>query len=420
MFVRLLLRSLSARASRLLLALLAVTLGIAVATALATLALQVGDDLARTLRAAGPNFVVLPTGARWPLDLGGAAYQPARAGLALRDSAVFRLKQGFWRNNVIEAAPELGLSARVNGTRATVMGTWFDRPLVLPDGIWRTGQRSLRPHWSLSGRWPREDADEIALGRDLAARTGLRVGDWTDMVRQRKTAHLRVSGLVAAGGLDDRRAWVPLAIAQSLAERPGEVDRVWLSALVRPATSKRPPDAARDPIGYERYMCTAYPDVVARSLGRQLTGAEVMPMSEVVAGEGQVVSRLNLLMLLLGLAALTASTLGLLSTTTATVVERRVELSLMRALGASQRQLAALVFGETLVVSSAGGLLGWLLGSLAAALIRGDTFGAGSSARPLLLPVALVLALAVAILGTLVPLRIAQSLEPAGVLRGQA
>ncbi len=60
MLARLLLGSLRARRSRVLLALLAVTLGTGVATALGTLALQVGDDLARTLRAAGPNFVLLP------------------------------------------------------------------------------------------------------------------------------------------------------------------------------------------------------------------------------------------------------------------------------------------------------------------------------------------------------------------------
>jgi hypothetical protein len=80
-----------------------------VTTALATLALQVGDDLARTLRAAGPNFVVLPAGARLPLDLGGVEFLPPRAGLRLDESAVGGLKTGFWRNNVLEAAPELSL-----------------------------------------------------------------------------------------------------------------------------------------------------------------------------------------------------------------------------------------------------------------------------------------------------------------------
>jgi putative ABC transport system permease protein len=138
----------------------------------------------------------------------------------------------------------------------------------------------------------------------------------------------------------------------------------------------------------------------------------------VVAGEGRVVGRLNLLLLLLALAALTAATLGLVSTTTATVVERRVEIGLLRSLGATSRQLGALLMGETALVSLAGGALGWLIGSLAAAAVRGRTFGQGGAFEPLLLPLSLALALGVAFLGTLGPLRVALRLDPAKVLRG--
>jgi putative ABC transport system permease protein len=187
---------------------------------------------------------------------------------------------------------------------------------------------------------------------------------------------------------------------------------------VLPEPRAAAPDPARDPAGYERYMCTAYPGVVAAALRQALPGSDVLPATEVVAGEARVVGRLNLLLLLLALAALTASTLGLISTTTATVVERSVELGVLRAIGAGGREVAMLLLGETLAVSLAGGALGWLLGSLAAAVIRGGTFGHGASLQPLLLPVALVLAIGVALLGTLGPLRLAMRLDPATVLRG--
>jgi putative ABC transport system permease protein len=158
--------------------------------------------------------------------------------------------------------------------------------------------------------------------------------------------------------------------------------------------------------------------VVARDIAEVLDGAEVLPMTEVVTGEGHVVERLNLLMLLLALAALSASTLGLLSTTTATVVERGVELGLMRALGASAPQIAVLLLGETVLVSLLGGGLGFFLGSVGAAAIRGQAFGTGSPIQMLLLPLALVVALAIAVAGTLAPLRMALRLDPATVLRG--
>src|SRR5262249_14075659 len=158
-----------------------------------------------------------------------------------------------------------------------------------------------------------------------------------------RSGRLAVRGIVDAGGLDDRRLWLPLPTAQRLAARPGEIDRVAFSALVKPETRQAPPDAAHDPQGFERFMCTAYPANVARALAAAVPGAEVVPLVEMVAGEASVVWRLNLLMLLLALAALAASTLGLVSTTTAAVVERAREFGLMRALGATSAQLALLL-----------------------------------------------------------------------------
>ncbi|TMQ56440.1 MAG: ABC transporter permease [Candidatus Eisenbacteria bacterium] len=417
MLGRLMLASLAARRARLGLALVAVTLGVAVAIALATLALQVGDDLARTLRAAGPNFVVLPAGASTALDLGGAPIEPARAGLALPESTTALLKSSFWKNNVLAAAPELSLTGSINGAPARISGTWFDREIATADGPWRTGLGRLRAGWQVEGRWPREGAAELALGRELATTLGVAPG-----ARVRATLGGRedawvVAGVVTAGGLEDRMAWAPLERVQALTARAG-VDRIWMSALVRAPSKKPAPDPKRDPKGYERYMCTSYPVVVARVVAENLAGAEVLPMTEVVTGEGEVVGRLNLLMLLLALAALTASTLGLLSTTTATVVERAVELGLMRALGASAGQIAVLLLGETVLVSLAGGALGFWLGAIAAVAIRGHTFGTASPVQPLLLPLALVLSLALAFLGTLAPLRLALRVDPATVLRG--
>jgi len=418
-FARILFASLAARRLRLLLALLAVSLGVAVATALATLSLQVGDDLAKTLRAAGPNFVVQPAGAEWPIDLGGAEYRPARGGASLSTASVARMRDSFWKHALLAAAPELAAAATLDGTPVTLLGTWFEREIPEPEGAWTTGLRGLRPTWTLVGRWPSEQADELVLGYELAERLSLRPDQWVEIAVEGRRRRMLITGIVSAGGRDDDRAWAPLEGVQALTGRAEQVDRVWLSALVKSGPRRPAPDPARDPAGYERFMCTPYPDNVARDLAARLPGAEVLALSEVVAGEALVVSRLNFLLLLLALAALAAATLGLIATTTATVVERGVEIGLLRSLGATSRQLAALLMGETALGSRAGGAAGWLLGSRAAARVRGRTFGEGSVAEPILLPLALSVALAVAFFGTLAPLRMALRLDPATVLRGQ-
>ena len=417
MLARLLGASLRARRSRVLLALLAVTLGTGVATALGTLALQVGDDLARTLRTLGPNFVLRPEGAEWRPDAGPDS-RIARAGVALPESAVAALRSTFWRNNVLEAAPELDVTLRARGRAVQATGSWFTHEVAAAGGAWRTGLATLRPLWKVTGTWPAEGADEAALGSELARTLGARPGDTLTLASAHGARLVRVSGVVATGGLEAARAWLPRALAPSLSGRTGEVDRVSLSALVRPAPKRAPPDPTRDAAAFERWMCTAYPENVARDLAACVPGAEVLPMTEVVSGEAGVVHRLNLLMLLLALAALTASTLGLLSTTTATVMERAREFGLMRALGATSSQLATLLLVETLLVSLAGGALGWLAGTGAAVLIRGEAFATPAAAQPLLLPAALAVAVLVALAGTLAPLRIALRMDPVEVLRG--
>ena len=410
-------RSLLARRARVGLGLTAVALGTGMAVALATVALRVGDDVALALRAAGPNFLIQPRGASWAPDLGGAEIAPGRAANGFDETAVADLKRSFWKNNILEATPEISLALVAEGRPIVLVGTWFEHRVPTDEGAWSTGLHGLRPSWSVAGRWPHEGEAAVALGRRAAERLRARAGDTLHLALDDRRLALRVCGILAADGVDDERAWTSLAFAQSLAGRKGRIDRVWMSALVRPGPRTTPPDAAKDPKGYERYMCTAYPSVVAAELSRRLPGAEVIPATERIAGEAHIVTRLTLLMILLTGAALTASILGLLSTMTATVVERAAELALLRAVGASPRQLASLLLGETALIALAGGLLGWGLGGLAASVMRGGAFSLGAF-QPVLLPVALLIAGVVGLLGTWAPLRMALRLDPARVLHG--
>ena len=418
MLARMVVASLKARRARLALSLLAVAVGVGVATALASLALRVGDDLARSLRAAGPNFVVQPRGARLAWDLGGTNATPPRAGLSLPEGSVAELKRSFWKNNVLAAAPELDLPVRIQNQPATATGSWYQHEVAGAGEPWSTGIAALHPSWTLAGRWPREDANELALGRDRAAEMDVHAGGRVTVDAGEGPASWLVTGVLDADGSAGRGVWTSLGRAQRAAGRAGEVDRVWLSALVRPAPPGPAPDAARDPKAYERYRCAAFPENVAHGLSEQIVGSEVQPMTERVAGEAAVVGRLNLLVVLLALAALTASALGVFSTTTTMVIERRAELGILRALGAGSGSIAALLLAETMIVAVGGGALGFGLGVAGAAAIRGEAFGGAIEAPVLMLPVAMLLAAAVAMAGTLGPLRLALRVDPARALRG--
>src|SRR5262245_13725237 len=133
---------------------MAVALGAGMATALATLALRVGDDVALALRAAGPNFLIEPRGDVWTPDLGGGGVGggeviAGRATAGVPEAAVAELKQCFWKHNVLQAAPELGLGVTLDGRPVMLTGTWFEREVPTDEGAWRTGLSGLHPTWKV-------------------------------------------------------------------------------------------------------------------------------------------------------------------------------------------------------------------------------------------------------------------------------
>src|SRR5690242_1043408 len=91
----------------------ALALGMAVATAALSVALDVGDRLAREFRSLGANLVVTPEADSLPLEIGGVDYRPANAGAYLPESDLGKLKTIFWRNNIVGLAPVLDLSVEI-------------------------------------------------------------------------------------------------------------------------------------------------------------------------------------------------------------------------------------------------------------------------------------------------------------------
>jgi putative ABC transport system permease protein len=101
------------------------------------------------------------------------------------------------------------------------------------------------------------------------------------------------------------------------------------------------------------------------------------------------------------------------------VLERRSEIGLMKALGASRRAVGAFFAAEQLFLALAGGVLGYALGFVLARALGLEIFGVAPALRWILLPIVLVLAAVVALLGSLLPLGRASRVDPAPVLRGE-
>src|ERR1700735_5709668 len=113
MFARLVGESFVRNPRRILLAAAALAVGMAVTTAALSVALDVGDRLAREFRSLGANLLVTPATDTLPLGIGGVDYRPVDAGAHLPEGDLGKLKTIFWRNNVMGFAPFLDVPVEI-------------------------------------------------------------------------------------------------------------------------------------------------------------------------------------------------------------------------------------------------------------------------------------------------------------------
>jgi putative ABC transport system permease protein len=103
----------------------------------------------------------------------------------------------------------------------------------------------------------------------------------------------------------------------------------------------------------------------------------------------------------------------------ASVIERRTEIGLMKALGAGSGTVGFLLTAEQLLLAFVGGGVGYSLGIILARLLGERIFGAAPEPSVLVFFVILLLAAIVTMLGSAIPLRRASRFEPAPILRGE-
>jgi putative ABC transport system permease protein len=136
-------------------------------------------------------------------------------------------------------------------------------------------------------------------------------------------------------------------------------------------------------------------------------------------GEGHVLSRVRTLLWLVTFAALLAAALAVGASAAASVIERRTEIGLMKALGANSGLVGVLLAAEQLLLAFVGGGLGYAVGIFLARVLGERIFGFAPEPKLFVLLIILGLAAAITLLGSAVPLRQAARYDPAPILRGE-
>ncbi|CAN5666365.1 hypothetical protein BH10ACI4_BH10ACI4_28090 [soil metagenome] len=344
-------RSLIHRRARSLSALVALTVSAAVATALLTLYADLDNKLHKEFRSFGANIVITlpksPTTNEKPAENISAAQAQAAThaeNISVTEGHAFR------RANNQPAAGDSALpkailpipdTAAINALMAQVQQaagpdaliapfayavatTDTNTPIVVAGTDFPAVQR-LNNWWQVTA-WP--TAENQAL---LGQRAAQFVGDEkaVTLTFANKPITLQGTGHLKTGGDEDSRIYLPLATFEQWTGATPSVVEVQVSGGA------------------------AKVDAAILRLHQSLPRMTIQPVRQLVEGESNIVDRTHSLMYAAVLLIALTVGVSVLATLSASVLERRRDFALMKALGGGQLHLMALFLLEALVLSLA-------------------------------------------------------------------
>lgn len=406
---------------------LTIALGVSLTTAMLNVMLDVGDKVNRELKAYGANITVIPRAASVLRDVYGIEASSGKTGQYLQEADVGKLKTIFWANNIVAFSPLLETKATVGSDDITVVGTWFNRQLELPTGeVVETGIKELKSWWTVEGNWINDaDIKGAMVGSTLARKLNLRIGDSVEIALpggiQRET--LTVQGIFNSGGAEDDQIFVTLPFVQQGLNLPGKIGKIEVSAITTPENDLAR-KAAHDPKSlslkeWETWYCTAYVSSIAYQIEEAVGDSRAKPVRQVAESEGTILQKIQLLMLLITGLSLAGSALGISNLLMANIMERSREFGLLKALGATDRDVLLLTLTEIMTTGLVGGIAGYFLGLGFAQIIGHNVFGTAVAINAMVIPWVIISVILITLVGSLPAMRMLLSLRPAAVLHGR-
>lgn len=418
MLMRILGKSLARRRGRIAIAVVSVLMGAAVATALMAVSMDIEAQVSAEFRQYGANLIVVPQSDTIDVGFPGVDFGSVTEQGYIEEGDIWKIKRISWRNNVLGFAPFLYQVVSAKSASATsdlvMAGTYFEREVAIEERyapedpeVVTTGVSYINPWWKAAGKWIEAPDDQVSamVGMEVAKKLDVGMGDIITLTyvpngddRVNSTSSdVTVVGIVETGGNEDSQVFVNLQLAQEMSGRDGKVHTVQVSAL-----------------------CTGCPvNVFAEEIEGEMEYVEARTVKQLVSAEMATLENFEGMMAMVTVVAMAASILGVTTTMTTSVIERRKEIGLMKALGAERGRITALFLVEASVIGVIGGVVGFTVGVFIARAIGMSVFDTAVATNIILLPVAIGISVAVAVLASIPPVRRALRVEPAIVLRGE-
>jgi putative ABC transport system permease protein len=210
-------------------------------------------------------------------------------------------------------------------------------------------------------------------------------------------ATCQLASVLTTGSSEDDQVFLPLEELQKVMSMAGKISLVQLS--VREETGE-----------------------IERSIGelsKALPGVEVRPIHQIVYSEGRVLGVIRWFLIYVTALILVIVVICLMATMTAIVLERRMDIGLMKAFGASDLQVMRLFLAEGAALGLVGGCVGFFLGSLWALGLAHHLFGVALSVIWWTLPLVCGFTILLMLGASVFPVRIVRAIQPAVVLKGE-
>ena len=247
----------------------------------------------------------------------------------------------------------------------------------------------------------------LTLGEDVDALSGatitstavveaLNTARNTQSAGTAKTIKYTVTGILATGGEEESYVFMSL---EDMAGLTGS-DAVNVAELSVSASAEE----------LETY---------AEQITENTDGVRARLVKRVTRSETAVLGKLQSLVFLVTAVVLILTMICVSTTMMAVVSERRREIGLRKALGASDGSIRTEFLGEGMFLGLLGGILGAVLGFAFAQVVSVNVFGSSITFQPLLLPAAVIVSMGVAALSCLQPIKRAVAIDPAIVLKDE-
>ena len=410
---------------------LTIALGASLATAMLNVMMDVGDKVNQELKTYGANITVVPKSASALENLYEIEGENISQRAYLRENELGKIKTIFWAFNIVDYAPFTDTSVTLpDGTEAKIVGTWFNHHMDLPTGeTLDTGVQNLRTWWDITdGAWLDEQRPEMEngcmVGTALAQKLGVQAGSTLSVKTDAAEMTLNVVGIFDAGGDEDDQIFAPLDTVQILSDSDGYLTSIEVSALTTPDNELAEKAATQGPQSlsisqYETWYCTAYVSSICYQIQEVISDSVASPVRQVADSEGAIMEKTELLMILITILSLVGSALGITNLVTASVMERSNEIGLLKAIGATDGRISALILTEISITGIVGALFGYGAGIGFAQIIGRTVFNSAINIKPMIIPIVAVLVIVVVLLGSIPAVRVLLRLKPTEVLHGR-